>query len=119
MSRKRENEDDVIKKKRKLIDENWQVDSKVIPTDSHTDAISSRFIRDSSDMHRLLPGRRSFGGFNTAVEKNYNIAMGLQTDTKVESRNDSADVDAIYIGANRLKVNKEKGNKSQKSGRKV
>ena len=47
---------------------------------SSSSSSSSSFTIETTDLYSTLPGRRSFGGFNKVVERNYNEVLDLSAD---------------------------------------
>jgi hypothetical protein len=74
MARKREPEVAEPDKRRRIEDARWAVSA---PNSAEGD--KRLFVRDTSRHDEIAsrPGRRSFGGFNTVVEKNYARLTGL------------------------------------------
>ena len=88
MSRKREAQQAVeeeASKRIKLEKENWEVK---VP--KKTALMRGRFQKDTSSTESTLPGRRSFRGFNTVVEKYYAQYIGKPVP---ESPKNSSSVD--------------------------
>lgn len=88
MSRKREaaqNEEEEKAKRVKLENDKWSTQTPV-----ESSGASGRFQRDDSNPYSSLPGRRSFGGFNTVVERNYANALGIAVTETPKINDDKA-----------------------------
>jgi hypothetical protein len=108
MSRKREiqqSEAEEKVKRVKIEEGNWATEQPVVNPSSQT----GRFQRDDTNPYGSIPGRRSFGGFNGIVERNYAAAIGkpLPEDKKkssaAETKEDYASLVSLPRGPNQVR----------------
>jgi M-phase phosphoprotein 6 len=79
MKRKADNDQTSLEeeeKRKRLFDSHWPVaDRDATDNDDSGRTGQSRFKKETDDLMAALPGRRSFGGFNKAVERHYEQIM--------------------------------------------